>query len=115
MNYVYHRNKPPYGDTTTIITEDASAYVMITRFNSTAKDTAVIHDLVVLKERRGEGLGSALLEEAVAEAGRIGATKVRLSTEPDSWLEEWYMRHGFQETGEVEDLGHKFNVLERKI
>ena len=114
MNYVYHRNKPPYGDTTTIITEDASAYVMITQFNATA-DTAVLHDLVVLKDRRGQGLGSALLEEAVAEAGRIGVRRVRLSVEPDSWLEEWYKRHGFQETGQVEDLGQKFNVLERPI
>ena len=114
MNYVYHRNKPPYGDTTTIITEDASAYVMITQFNAT-KDTAVIHDLVVLKDRRGEGLGSAMLEEAVAEAGRIGAKVVRLSAEPSSWLEEWYKRHGFQETGEVEYLEKVFNVLERTL
>lgn len=114
MNYVYHRNKPPFGDTTTIITEDASAYVMITRFNET-EDTAVLHDLVVLKDRRGQGLGSALLEEAVAEAGRIGVRRVRLSVEPDSWLEEWYKRHGFQETGQVEDLGKVFNVLERPL
>lgn len=114
MNYVYHRNKPPYGDTTTIITEDASAYVMITVFNG-KKDTAVIHDLVVLKDSRGEGLGSAMLEEAVAEAERIGVAKVRLSAEPDSWLEEWYKRHGFQETGEVEYLEKVFNVLERTL
>lgn len=114
MNYVYHRNNPPYGDTTTIITEDASAYVMITQFKTT-KDTAVLHDLVVLKDRRGEGLGSAILEEAVAEAKRMGASAVRLSAEPKSWLEEWYKRHGFQETGQVEDLGNKFNVLERQL
>ena len=114
MNYVYHRNNPPYGDTTTIITEDASAYVMITQFNAT-KDIAVLHDLVVLKDRRGEGHGSAILEEAVAEAKRMGVSAVRLSVEPKSWLEEWYKRHGFQETGQVEDMGSKFNVLERKL
>ncbi|MBR6305736.1 MAG: GNAT family N-acetyltransferase [Bacteroidales bacterium] len=114
MNCVYHRNKPPYGYTTTIITEDASAYVMITQFDET-KETAVIHDLVVLKDRRGEGLGSKLLEEAIAEAGRMGADTARLSVETGSWLAEWYKRHGFHETGDVEDLGKKFIVLERSI
>ena len=114
MSYVYHRNTPAYGGTTTIITEDASAYVMITVFNG-KEDIAVIHDLVVLKDRRGEGLGSRILEEAVEEAKRMGADVVRLSVEQKSWLEEWYKRHGFQETGEVEDLGKVFNVLERPL
>lgn len=111
MNIVYHRNKAPYGDITALLTEDASAYVMITIFNED-KGMAVIHDLVVHKDRRGEGLGRLLLEEAVAEAKRMGADAVRLSAEPGSWAEEWYKRHGFQKTGQVEDLGHLLNVLE---
>ena len=72
MNYVHHNNKAPYGETHTIITEDASAYVMITIF-SESEHIAAIHDLAVLKERRGEGLGSAILEEAILEAERMGA------------------------------------------
>lgn len=114
MNYVYHRNKAPYGDTTTIITEDASAYVMVTVLNG-KENVAVVHDLVVLKDRRGEGLGSALLEEAVNEAKTMGAEMARLSVEPGSWLEEWYKRHGFMDTGQVEDLCRTFNVLERPL
>lgn len=114
MNKVYHKNTTPYGHTTAILLGDASAYVMLTRFK-TNTHVAVIHDLVVLKERRGEGLGRELLEEAVAEAGRMGVDAVRLSVEPGSWLEGWYKRHGFRETGEVEDLGKKYNVLERTL
>lgn len=101
MNYVYHRNKPTYGDTTTIITEDASAYVMLTIF-SNEKSVAVLHDLVVLKERRGEGLGSSMLEQAVLEAERMGAKVVRLGCEKNSWLQEWYTRHHFETIGEVD-------------
>lgn len=114
MDKVYHRNKAPYGRTSTIIAEDASAYVMVTVFD-TNKDTAVIHDLVVHRDRRGEGLGSEELEAAVAEAERMNAKAVRLSVEPGSWLEEWYKRHGFHATGEVEDMGRKLNVLERSL
>lgn len=114
MNYVYHRNKPYYGDTTAIITEDASAYVMITQFDGN-KDIAVIHDLVVLKDRRGEGIGSLILEEAVAEAGRLGAGYARLAVEPNSWLEEWYKRHGFMKVDAIKDREHIFNVLERPL
>lgn len=114
MNYVYHKNRAPYGDTTTIITEDASAYVMVTIFIG-RENVAVIHDLVVLKERRGEGLGRSMLDEAVNQAKAMGAEVARLSVERGSWLEEWYKRHGFCETGEVEDLGLIFNVLEKSL
>ena len=113
MNKVFHRNKTHYGNTTAIITEDASAYVMVTIFNHD-KRNAMIHDLVVLKERRGEGIGREMLEEAVLEAGRMGAEMVRISVEPNSWLEEWYKRHGFEHVSQFEHEGSNFNVLERK-
>ena len=114
MNKVFHRNKTPYGKTTAILIGDASAYVMVTRFYTNSQ-VAVIHDLVVLRERRGEGLGNELLEEAVAEAGRMGADAVRLSVEPGTWVEDWYKRHGFHETGEVENYGQVFTVLEKGL
>lgn len=111
MNYVHHNNKAPYGETHTIITEDASAYVMITIF-SEREHIAAIHDLAVLKERRGEGLGSAILEEAILEAERMGAKVAVIGCEKNSWLEEWYTRHGF-ETIEDEDVNGQTAIMKR--
>ena len=112
MNKIYHRNETYYGRTNTILLEDATAYVMVTMFNNSS-GVAVIHDLVVLKERRGEGLGKEMLNEACEEARRMGAEYIRLSVEPSSWLEEWYKRHGFENAGTIEQDGLTFNVLEK--
>lgn len=111
-NKVYHRNETYYGRTTTILLGDAAAYAMVTMFNNNS-GVAVIHDLVVLKERRGEGLGREMLEEACEEAKRMGADYIRLAVEPESWLEEWYKRHGFENAGTLIQEGLTFNVLEK--
>ena len=112
MNKVYHRNETYYGRTTTIITADAAAYAMVTVYKE-YPDVAAIHDLVVLKERRGEGLGREMLIEACEEAKRMGADYIRLSVEPNSWLEEWYGRHGFKPAGKLVQLGITFHILEK--
>ena len=112
MNKLFHRNKAHYGHTSTIVLDDGNGLVSVTIMNG-REDMAVIHDLIVMKNKRGEGLGRALLEEACAEAAGLGAKTVRLSVAPGSWLEEWYKRHGFQEIGEVEYDG-LFVVLEKK-
>ena len=95
MNKVFHRNKTYFGETTYIVMEDGYGLVMVTRVAGYEKEAA-IHDLIVHKDRRGEGIGRALLGEAEEEARRMGAEQVKIVTEPGSWLEEWYKRHGFQ-------------------
>ena len=115
MNKVYHINSTYYGQTATIIIEDGYAYVMVTIMRNNPED-AIIHDLVVHQDRRGEGLGRELLDEAVEMAGAMGAKVAILSVEPGSWLEEWYGRHGFKDTGATEtvfDVEHK--VLQRTL
>lgn len=101
MNKVIHTNRTPFGRTTTIILADGYAYVMVSIMDDNPI-VAVIHDLTVHKERRGEGLGRMLLEEATQEAGKIGVTVARLAVKPNSWLAEWYKRHGFVEIGPAE-------------
>ena len=115
MNKVVHSNKTPYGRTSAIILEDGYAYVMVTIMESNSGD-ALIHDIVVHKDRRGEGLGRLLLEEACEEARNLGAKVAILSVEPGSWLEEWYIRHGFNPTGAVEKIyGNEHIVLQKEL
>lgn len=115
MNKVYHRNTPAYGRTTAIVLKDGYAYVMVSVMND-SPEVAIIHDLCVHKDKRGEGLGRMLLEEAEKEAGEMGAKTIRLSTEPGSWLEEWYMRHGYRQLGvkEIDQAGLNM-ILEKEI
>lgn len=103
MNKVVHRDNTVYGKTSTIILADGYAFVMITTFDGNP-EVAIIHDLRVHKDRRGEGLGRELLEEAYKEAERIGAKYARLSVKKGTWAEEWYKRHGFYEVGGDEML-----------
>ena len=113
MNKIYHRNTTYYGKTTYIILEDGYALVMVSVMDD-VKTIAVIHDLIVHDKRRGEGLGRELLEEACKEAVRMGAYVARLSVAKNSWLEEWYKRHGFHNVGIVEELtGH--TVLQKDL
>ena len=115
MNKVVHENKTYYGRTATIILEDGYAYVMVSVMEGNP-DVAVIHDLVVHKDRRGEGLGRELLEEACMVGKEMGAEVIMLSVEPGSWLEEWYKRHGFRNIGRKETVfGLEHTVLERVL
>jgi GNAT superfamily N-acetyltransferase len=60
---------------------------------------ATIDELVVSEERRGEGIGSALLEAALALARGLGCRRVELTTARgrESYTRGFYARHGFVE------------------
>lgn len=59
---------------------------------------ANIRRLAVAPERKGEGLGGKMLEEAVARAAREGMTYAMLDTIPTHpWLPAFYRRHGFED------------------
>ena len=95
MNKVVHENKTYFGRDNTIVLADGYAYVMVAVYDG-YEDMAGIHDLVVHKDKRGEGLGRTLLAEAEEEGRRMGATIARVIAEHGSWLEEWYGRHGYE-------------------
>ena len=115
MNKVVHNNETFYGKTATIILDDGYAYVMVSIMQNNP-DIAVIHDLVVHKDKRGEGLGKELLNEACKLGEEMGAEFIMLSVMPDSWLEEWYKRHGFRDIGERETIfGVAHKVLEKEL
>ena len=70
----------------------------------------------VRADYRGKGLGSALLETAIAEAGRRGCAHVTLATY-DFQAPEFYRRHGFAEIGRVPDkpLGHTEFIMRKNL
>ena len=114
MNKVVHINSTFYGKTATIILDDGYAYVMVTILKDTPS-VAAIHDLVVHIDKRGQGLGGILLEEACKAGEGMGADTIMLSVIPGSWLEEWYKRHGFRDIGEKETVfGVMHRVMEKK-
>ena len=56
--------------------------------------------LAVVEERWGEGIGAALLEGLLAEAGRRGCTEVFLEVRVDNdRAQRLYRRYGFAEAG----------------
>jgi GNAT superfamily N-acetyltransferase len=61
--------------------------------------SAVIDELVVDEKRRGQGIGTALLEAALSYARGLGCRRVDLSTNRarTSYQRGFYVEHGFHE------------------
>lgn len=60
--------------------------------------TAQINELIVDRARRGKGIGTRLVEAALAEARRRGMDEIELSTENDNTRAiEFYRSRGFDE------------------
>jgi len=63
-----------------------------------AGGTAQINELVVERDRRGEGVGRLLIERAVAEARRRGMDEIEVGTERGNAAAQlFYRRNGFDE------------------
>jgi [ribosomal protein S18]-alanine N-acetyltransferase len=65
-----------------------------------AADEGEIANLAVAPEARGSGIGAALLDEALAEAGRRGASAVYLEVrDSNDTARRLYGSRGFEEVG----------------
>lgn len=62
-----------------------------------AKPLVNIHDIVVLPESRGLGIGDALLKTVLAEAKKRNCCKVTLEVRNDNKAKNLYLRAGFKE------------------
>jgi len=57
---------------------------------------ALLDELYTAPDRRGRGVGAAVLELVVTEAARRGATELEIEVdEPDVDAQRFYERHGF--------------------
>ena len=95
MQVYIHKNVWTWGQTHTIVYLGGVGLVNIS-IEDDNRDVATIHGLSVLPEARGKGNGTKLLKLAEKEALEMGASRICLATEPDSWIESWYKRLGYE-------------------
>ncbi len=75
---------------------------------------ARIGRLAVLKERRGQGAGSAIMEAAIARARELGFRRLVLSSQTHAL--NFYERLGFHATApEHMEVGHPHRWMERML
>ena len=97
-----HKNTWVWGQTRTIIYQNGVGFVNIS-IENIDPTRAIIHGLSILPFYRKCGKGTKLLKKAEQEAKKMGASQVSLATEPDSWLEKWYKRLGYEFNSYDED------------
>ena len=114
MDKVVIDGKSLFGRTAYISREGGNGLVMVT-VSKDSPDVAVMHDLIVHENMRGNGLGDRLVDDAIEEAGKLGADRLRLSVEPLTWTEEWYERRGFMFTGFKHLFGQLCSIWEKDI
>jgi len=67
---------------------------------------ALIEELVVAKEARSRGVGTALIERALDMCRREGCIEVEVSTEPENQIaRHFYAKLGFEEVGLLLERG----------
>ncbi len=60
-----------------------------------------VHDLAVVEDHRGQGIGGRLLEATEAMAREMGCTRVTLEVLPDNPARKLYERQGFLKKSDV--------------
>jgi len=71
--------------------------LLITTSTALGKPVALLEDLVVDRHWRGHGLGSALLDHALSEAGKKGLNRITLLTDPGNrTAQALYLSRGFK-------------------
>jgi ribosomal protein S18 acetylase RimI-like enzyme len=87
------------GDMVVLLIGDGPEGVAVLRFRPSMWSEAVeayLAELYVVPERRGQGLGRALLEEVIVVAREVGADRIELNTsEDDVAARGLYERFGF--------------------
>lgn len=105
------------GRTSYVVADGGRAIVLVSMLATQGewKGVATMHDLVVHESRRKKGLGRRLVRIAEDVARDMGADTFRLAVEPGTWMEAWYFRLGFNETGFTIVGGLTFTVMEKNI
>lgn len=100
-NLIIHHNEWYWGVAETIISNGGRGVCKVTK--AKVENDAWLDGLSVVAGSRKKGIGNSLLARAQERAKAIGATRLSLWTEPQSWMREWYERQGFQVVEEDRD------------
>lgn len=95
MKTVIHNNNYWWGHNQTIITNDGSGSIRVSYVDDDP-NTAFVDNLIVLKQKRKQGIGTRLMNIANMCAIDNNCNKIKLWTQKDTdWLVSWYKRLGF--------------------
>ncbi|MCM3523450.1 N-acetyltransferase, partial [Curtobacterium sp. P97] len=61
--------------------------------------TAAVESVLTAPAHRGRGLGDAVLDRLLVEAGRAGCDLAVLEADAGDWPRRWYARRGFVDVG----------------
>lgn len=96
MGYIYHYIRDSInGDYLVIMEKTGFSMLELTEFG----DAIEIRQISVEVSSRRKGKGNLLLELATYIAKRSNKEIISLDVIPNSWMEDWYRRHGFEIDG----------------
>lgn len=99
---VIHKNEWKWGDSFTLILEDATAFITVNITND-EPELAYISGLSVSPSRRNYGCGRVMLLNALDVARKNNCKYAFLMADKDSFVFEWYKRMGFKYYGHKQD------------
>lgn len=111
MERIVHENNLRTEHWVTVILDGGSACGIVSTDGPTA---GCVHNVSVIPEKRGQGLGNALLsalEEVAVE--NLGRTRLYLYTDPKT--AKWYKRHGWKHARNCRPGGRGHLVMLIKI
>ena len=94
INKVIHHNYWYWGESYVIIIANGCGTVTM-QIDNDNTEAGHINCLSVVNDVRHKGLGNILLAECEALAKKLGLKEVYLSAEKDSFVFDWYKRHGY--------------------
>lgn len=74
--------------------KDDIARIFIEIYDDTPDECVFTH-LWVDETWRNKGYGKEVISEAEKEASKLGCKNIYLKVETDSWIHQWYVRHGY--------------------
>jgi ribosomal protein S18 acetylase RimI-like enzyme len=101
---VVHTNSWYWGRSVDMIRDDGMAMVCVKFDEKTFPKAGYICDLSVFESKRKKGIGSDMMQLALAECRTQNMTFARLHVDAKNiWLKEWYERLGFKELSRDEN------------
>lgn len=95
MAYLIHENTWPWGQSITIMTEDAAGMVQIS-LETDHPGGAYLKGVSVIPSRRRQGIAKRMLHYALELCRSRGVTYVELDAEPDAHVLHLYESFGFK-------------------
>ena len=82
-----------------VVTDDADGVIGFLRLYHRLDDTTTLHEIGVERAHICQGIGSALMQRAIAETRAHGQQALQLSVPVERESNAWYPRFGFVQDG----------------